>query len=74
MKIYIVCDHNENLKTIFFSTKKKALKYYNHTKKNNFMEFKTIDVKANKKGIIRAMQHGCNAVGSDSGDENDNQE
>jgi len=71
MKIYIVCDQNENLNTIFFSTKKKALKYYNNTKKNNLMEFVTIDVKANKKGIIRAMHEATWAVGSNCGDENE---
>ena len=71
MKIYIVKDHNECENTIFFSNKAKALKYYNANKDEEYMEFDTIDVKLNKKGIIRAMQHGCTAVGSDSGDENE---
>ncbi len=71
MKIYMVIDYNECTNTIFFSSKKNALKHYNDNKEESYIEFETLDVKPNKKGIIRAMQHGCSAVGSDSGNENE---
>ena len=71
MKIYIVIDYNECENTIFFSNKAKALKYYNANKDKEYMEFDTIDVKPNKKGIIRAMHEATWAVGSNCGDENE---
>ena len=66
MKIYMVIDYNECTNTIFFSSKKNALKHYNDNKEESYIEFETLDVKPNKKGIIRAMHEATWAVGSNS--------
>ena len=71
MKIHMVIDYNENENTIFFSSKKNALKYYNDSKEECYMSLETLDVKPNKKGIIRAMKQAALAVGGNSGSEND---
>lgn len=71
MKIYMVIDYNECTNTIFFSSKKNALKHYNDNKEESYIEFETLDVKPNKKGIIRAMHEATWAVGSNCGNENE---
>tara|TARA_R110002050_G_scaffold25617_6_gene68366 strand:- start:930 stop:1145 length:216 start_codon:yes stop_codon:yes gene_type:complete len=71
VKIYIVVDYNECENTIFFSSKKKALEYYNDNKDEGHFEFETYDVKPNKRGIIRAMVHAAICVNSNCGSEHD---
>ena len=76
MKIYIVSDGNENENTMFFGNKKEALKYYNFLKYEvelegeidlDCIDFKTINVEPNKKGILYAMKMACEGVGSSCG-------
>tara|TARA_R100000278_G_scaffold122180_1_gene107711 strand:- start:199 stop:414 length:216 start_codon:yes stop_codon:yes gene_type:complete len=67
MKIYIVSDEDENLHTMFFGNKKKAIKYYNELKETEPAELKTIDVEPNRKGILFAMKMACTYVGSSCG-------
>jgi len=64
MRIYIVSDGNENENTMFFGNKKKAVKYYNELKETELVEFATIDVKPNRKGILYAMEKACDYVGA----------
>ena len=71
MKIYIVIDYTEFEGTIFFSSKKKALEYYNKTKDERYMELETYDVEPNKKGIIKAMRHATLCANSNCGSEHD---
>jgi hypothetical protein len=79
MKIYIVKDGNENENTMFFGNKKEALKYYNFLQYESKLEgeidldiscidFKTINVEPNKKGILYAMRMACTSVGASCGD------
>ena len=67
MKIYIVSDGNENERTMFFGNKKKAVKYYNELKETEHVEFGTINVKPNRKGILYAMEKACDSVGASCG-------
>ena len=68
MKIYIVVDHNENMNTKFFGSKKNAIEYFNSNKDECYMDFETIDVQPTKKGILRAMSRATTFVGSSCGD------
>ncbi len=67
MKIYIVRDHNENMNTRFFGSKKNAIEYFNSNKDECYMEFETMDVQPTKKGILRAMSRATYFVGSSCG-------
>ena len=67
MKIYIVSDGNENENTMFFGNKKKADKYFNLIKDETVAEFRIINVKPNRKGILFAMEMACNSVGASCG-------
>ena len=67
MKIYIVSDGNDNTNTMFFGNKKKAVKYYNELKETEHVEFATIDVKPNRKGILYAMEKACDYVNASCG-------
>ena len=78
MKIYIVSDGNDNTNTMFFGNKKEALKYYNFLQYEGELEgetdldiscinFKTINVEPNKKGILYAMKMACTYVGASCG-------
>ena len=68
MKIYIVIDHNENMNTRFFGSKKNAMEYYNSNKDECYMDFETMNVQPTKKGILRAMSRATNFVGSSCGE------
>jgi len=67
MKIYIVSDRNDNEATYFFGNKRKADKYFNLIKDRTVAEFKIINVKPNRKGILFAMEIACDSVGATCG-------
>ena len=68
MRIYIVIDKNDNEATYFFDNKRKADIYFNFIKNTTVAEFKIINVKPNRKGILYAMAIATQAVGSSCGD------
>jgi|TARA_Y100000033_G_scaffold45811_1_gene49611 hypothetical protein len=68
MRIYIVIDRNRNEGTYFFDNKRKADKYFNFIKDTTVAEFKIINVKPNRKGILYAMEVATQSVGSSCGD------
>lgn len=69
MKIYIVIDNNDNQATFFFDNKRKADKYFNLIKDTTDSEFRIINVKPNRKGILSAMTIATQSVGSSCGNE-----